>query len=70
MRNDSSTPGKAVSELIADRADCTVRRLHVSEMDNACYRFPDETRVLPGHGAETTIGAERPALPEWKARGW
>lgn len=32
--------------------------------------FPDETRVLPGHGASTTIGAERPHVEEWRARGW
>ncbi|MCW4457421.1 MBL fold metallo-hydrolase [Microbacterium sp. MPKO10] len=33
-------------------------------------RFPDSTRVFPGHGDPTTLGAERPALPEWRARGW
>lgn len=32
--------------------------------------YPDETVVLPGHGDNTTLGAERPALPEWRARGW
>ncbi|MEP6697856.1 MAG: MBL fold metallo-hydrolase [Pseudonocardiales bacterium] len=30
----------------------------------------DDTWVYPGHGPDTTIGAERPALPEWRARGW
>ncbi|GAB3899319.1 hypothetical protein GCM10027612_59040 [Microbispora bryophytorum subsp. camponoti] len=33
-------------------------------------RLPDETWVYPGHGGDTTLGAERPHLPEWKARGW
>ncbi len=33
-------------------------------------RLPDETWVYPGHGADTTIGAERPHLEEWRARGW
>jgi glyoxylase-like metal-dependent hydrolase (beta-lactamase superfamily II) len=33
-------------------------------------RLPDETRVYPGHGRDTTLGEERPALPEWRARGW
>lgn len=33
-------------------------------------RLPDETWVYPGHGKDTTIGVERPALPEWEARGW
>ena len=32
--------------------------------------LPDETLVHPGHGAGTTLGAERPSLPEWRARGW
>jgi glyoxylase-like metal-dependent hydrolase (beta-lactamase superfamily II) len=32
--------------------------------------LPDDAVVHPGHGAPTTIGAERPALPDWRARGW
>ncbi|MEU6808509.1 MBL fold metallo-hydrolase [Streptomyces sp. NPDC046831] len=32
--------------------------------------LPDETWVYPGHGNDTTLGAERPHLPEWHARGW
>ncbi|MCZ9346797.1 MBL fold metallo-hydrolase, partial [Streptomyces sp. TRM76130] len=32
--------------------------------------LPDETWVYPGHGDDTTIGAERPHLSEWRARGW
>lgn len=33
-------------------------------------RFDDETWVYPGHGRDTTLGAERPHLDEWRARGW
>jgi glyoxylase-like metal-dependent hydrolase (beta-lactamase superfamily II) len=33
-------------------------------------RLPDETWVYPGHGNDTTLGAERPHLAEWRARGW
>jgi glyoxylase-like metal-dependent hydrolase (beta-lactamase superfamily II) len=33
-------------------------------------RLPDETWFYPGHGDDSTLGAERPALPEWHARGW
>lgn len=33
-------------------------------------KFPDGTLVHPGHGAGTTLGAERPHLAEWKERGW
>lgn len=32
--------------------------------------FPDNTWVYPGHGADTTLGAERDQLAEWRARGW
>ena len=33
-------------------------------------RLPDETWVYPGHGGDTTLGAERPHLADWHARGW
>lgn len=32
--------------------------------------LPDDTRVHPGHGKDTTLGVERPHLAEWRARGW
>ncbi len=32
--------------------------------------LPDGTWVYPGHGGDTTLGAERPHLAEWRARGW
>ncbi len=32
--------------------------------------LPDGTWVYPGHGRDTTLGTERPHLPEWRARGW
>lgn len=39
-------------------------------MERRLFPLPDATRVLPGHGEGTTIGAERPSLAEWWARGW
>jgi len=33
-------------------------------------RLPDETWVYPGHGHDTTLGAERGQLAEWHQRGW
>jgi glyoxylase-like metal-dependent hydrolase (beta-lactamase superfamily II) len=32
--------------------------------------FDDDVTIWPGHGAESTIGAERPHLDEWVERGW
>lgn len=31
-------------------------------------RLPDDTRIYPGHGFDTTIGAERPSIPAWQAQ--
>lgn len=33
-------------------------------------KFDADTMVMPGHGDDTTIGAESPSLDEWIARGW
>ena len=33
-------------------------------------RLPDETWFYPGHGDDSTLGAERPHLDEWRERGW
>jgi glyoxylase-like metal-dependent hydrolase (beta-lactamase superfamily II) len=33
-------------------------------------RLPDETWFYPGHGNDSTLGAERPHVPEWRDRGW
>lgn len=32
--------------------------------------YPDSTVVYPGHGDDTTLGAERGSLGEWRERGW
>jgi len=34
------------------------------------FTLPDDTAVCPGHGRDTTLGAERPHLDEWAARGY
>jgi glyoxylase-like metal-dependent hydrolase (beta-lactamase superfamily II) len=33
-------------------------------------RLPDETWFYPGHGNDSTLGAERPQLADWRQRGW
>ena len=32
--------------------------------------LPDDTWFYPGHGNDSTLGAERPHLAEWRERGW
>jgi glyoxylase-like metal-dependent hydrolase (beta-lactamase superfamily II) len=32
--------------------------------------LPDETWFYPGHGDDSTLGAERPQLGAWRERGW
>lgn len=57
-------PGNTQSEL-GDFA------LILTSIDRRLFApLPDETLVLPGHGAGTTIGRERPHFEEWAERGW
>jgi glyoxylase-like metal-dependent hydrolase (beta-lactamase superfamily II) len=42
----------------------------IESLDTRLLTFPGNTVVLPGHGVDTTISAERPHLNEWIARGW
>lgn len=42
----------------------------IRSITSRLFTYPDDTIVLPGHGAMTTIGAERPSLDEWVSRGW
>jgi len=43
----------------------------ISSIEDRIFRvFDASTVVLPGHGADTTIGKESPHLDEWVARGW
>ena len=42
----------------------------IESIDRRLFTLSADTLVLPGHGDETTIGAERPHLDEWVDRGW
>jgi len=46
------------------------RSLYDGVVSKIFGRLPDATWVYPGHGKDTTLGAERPHLAEWRARGW
>lgn len=64
---DSLFPG-GVGNTHGNRAD--FERL-IGDVETKLFdRLPDETWVYPGHGDDTTLGTERPHLPEWRARGW
>jgi len=42
----------------------------IDDVERKLFALPDSTWFYPGHGSDSTIGAERPSLPEWRARGW
>ena len=43
----------------------------IDDVENKIFAtLPDETWFYPGHGGDSTLGAERPHLGEWRARGW
>ena len=43
----------------------------ITSIDELIFRvYSDETTIWPGHGAPSSIGAERPHLDEWIERGW
>ena len=64
---DSLFPG-GVGNTFGDEAAFV--RL-IDEVETKIFqRLPDDTWFYPGHGNDSTIGAERPALPDWRARGW
>lgn len=64
---DSLFPG-GVGNTFGDEAAFV--RL-IDEVETKVFqRLPDDTWFYPGHGDDSTLGAERPALPDWRARGW
>ncbi|MDP9383522.1 MAG: MBL fold metallo-hydrolase [Chloroflexota bacterium] len=52
------------------RGDSNLFQPIIEQIEQKLFTLPDDTKVLPGHGAGTTIGTEKPSLPDWKARGW
>lgn len=54
----TNRPGQSFDSLIED---VTTRIFDV---------YGDDTWLYPGHGDDSTLGAERPHLQEWRDRGW
>jgi len=43
----------------------------LDDVENKLFgQLPDDTWFYPGHGKDSTLGAERSGLGEWRARGW
>lgn len=42
----------------------------IDSVSTKLFVLDDDTAVYPGHGADTTIGKEKPHLQEWVERGW
>ena len=64
---DSLFPG-GVGNTFGDKA--AFEQLHREVTTKIFDRFPDETWFYPGHGNDSTLGAQRPHLDEWRERGW
>ena len=64
---DSLFPG-GVGNTFGDKA--AFAQL-IDEVETKVFdRLPDDTWFYPGHGNDSTIGAERPHLGEWRERGY
>ena len=54
---NTRNPGQDFGELIDD-------------VEHRLFDAYPDAHIHPGHGDSTTLGAERPHLEEWRARGW
>jgi glyoxylase-like metal-dependent hydrolase (beta-lactamase superfamily II) len=53
------------------RGDAANFRSLIDDVERKLFdRLPDETWFYPGHGKDSTLGAERGSIPEWRTRGW
>jgi glyoxylase-like metal-dependent hydrolase (beta-lactamase superfamily II) len=52
------------------RGDAEAFGTLLDDVEAKLFTLADDTWVYPGHGADTTLGTQRPALPDWRARGW
>lgn len=42
----------------------------LGDVRDRIFTLPEQTRIHPGHGDSTTVGAEKNKVEEWAARGW
>ena len=66
---DSLFPGGVGGTFGDDKAALFTQL--IDEVETKIFdRLPDATWFYPGHGADSTLGAERPHLAEWRRRGY
>ena len=65
---DSLFPG-GVGNTFGD-ADALPASSSTTWRPSSSARCPTSTWFYPGHGGDSTLGAERPHLAEWRERGW
>lgn len=63
---DSLFPGGPGRTTSSEDFDTLMADLQAKLFD----RLPDETWFYPGHGNDSTLGAERGSIPEWLERRW
>jgi glyoxylase-like metal-dependent hydrolase (beta-lactamase superfamily II) len=63
---DSLFPGGVGKTTSADNFASLINDVE----DRLFAVLPDDTWFYPGHGDDSTLGKERPSLPEWRSRGW
>ncbi|MEV6715706.1 MBL fold metallo-hydrolase [Lentzea sp. NPDC051208] len=63
---DSLFPGGVGKTTSADNFASLINDVE----DRLFAVLPDDTWFYPGHGDDSTLGKERPGLPEWRSRGW
>ena len=72
-RRSNCSPATACFPAVVGKT-CKPRRLRVAPRRRrraGCSTSTATTTVVyPGHGDDTTLGAERPHLAEWRERGW
>jgi len=64
---DSLFPGGIGNTFGSDEAFSQL----IDEVETKVFgSLPDDTWFYPGHGGDSTLGAERSKLPAWRKRGW
>jgi len=68
---DSLFPGGVGGTFGTDEEKAALFTQLIDDVEERIFgTLPDDTWFYPGHGNDSTLGAERPHLEEWRERGW